>query len=152
NDLANSTWSGSETLRGYGKLDFQFAGGGQVTMIDKDGRTPGTFTQNGNSITMRFGIVTYTGNINGQSMSGTATNTKDTWNWTVTKQGGGGGGVMPPGGFPGGKGPGGFPMPPGGFPGGFPGGKGPGGFPMPPGGFPGGFPGGGKGFPGGGGA
>ena len=147
NELANSTWSGSENLKGYGKLEFQFGAGAQVTMIDKDGRTPGTYTKNGNSISLRFGgTITYTGTINGQTMSGNATNTKDNWTWSVTRQGGGGGtGVQPPGGF---KPPGGFPMPPGGFPGGFPkppdGVKPPGGFPMPPGGFP-QFPGGNQG-------
>jgi HEAT repeat protein len=151
NDLAGSSWSGTETLKGYGTLQFQFAGGGQVTMIDKDGRTPGTYTQNGVRVVLNFGAsISYSGTINGQTMSGQATNTRDSWTWSVTKQGGGGGGLQPPGGgFPGGKGPGGFPMPPGGgFPGGFPGGgKGPGGFPggfpMPPGGGKGGFPGGG---------
>lgn len=110
--VANTEWSGSETLGGYGPLRFAFSGSG-VTMYDKDGATSGTWVQNGPSITMRFygGRVVYTGTIEGQvcnyrtsffknnedfyefsvgvgcrgsGMRGTATNAAGrTWNWNV---------------------------------------------------------------------
>lgn len=84
--LAGTSWSGSETLAGYGALTFQFQPGGQATMIDKDGNLPGNWSQGGNSITINFPNqgVTYNGTITGGQMSGTARNGKDNWSWTVS--------------------------------------------------------------------
>jgi hypothetical protein len=110
--VANTNWTGHETLGGYGSLRFAFSGSG-VTMYDKDGATSGTWEQNGQSITMRFyqGTVVYSGTMGGQvcnyrtsffknsddfyvfsvgvacrgaTMSGTARNSKGrTWNWSM---------------------------------------------------------------------
>ena len=84
--LAGTTWSGTETLQGYDQLSFQFKDGGQVIMIDKDGNTPGTWSRVGNSVTLRFDIITYNGTIQANRMQGNATNTRDRWTWTVMKQ------------------------------------------------------------------
>jgi hypothetical protein len=73
-------------LQGYDQLSLQFNAGGQAIMIDKDGNTPGSWSQVGNSVTLRFDIITYNGMIQGNRMQGTATNTRDRWNWTVLKQ------------------------------------------------------------------
>lgn len=101
-NLAGTTWSGSETLRGFGALTFQFNPGGQAVMIDAAGRTEGTWNQNGNNVTLTIaGTVTYTGTIQGNAMRGNATNGNNNWNWTVTRGAGGGannnpGGYRPP--------------------------------------------------------
>jgi hypothetical protein len=84
--LAGTTWSGTETLQGYDQLSFQLNAGGQAIMTDKDGNTPGTWSQVGNSVTLGFDMVTYNGMIQGNRMQGNATNTKDRWNWTVLKR------------------------------------------------------------------
>lgn len=84
-NLAGTTWSGTETLAGYGNLTFQFQPGGQVSMLDRDGNTAGTWNTAGNSINISFpnlGIF-YTGTINGNQMNGTAQNGKDNWSWTL---------------------------------------------------------------------
>lgn len=80
------TWTGSETLAGYGALTFQLQPGGQASMIDKDGNAPGTWSAAGNSVNVSFPNlgVFYTGTLNGNQISGTARNGKDTWNWTVS--------------------------------------------------------------------
>jgi hypothetical protein len=83
-DLAGSTWQGSETLAGYGALSFTFNAGGQASMIDKDGNTPGNWNRVGNSVTLNFGGVVYTGNINGGQISGSARDAKNSWSWNVS--------------------------------------------------------------------
>jgi hypothetical protein len=87
-ELVNSQWTGSETLQGYGKLTFKFAPGGQATMIDSDGATPGTWSQAGNQVTLKFysGQVTYQATINGTSMTGTATNGGKSWTFSLNRQ------------------------------------------------------------------
>lgn len=95
-------WSGTESLAGYGKVSFNFQPGGNVTMIDRDGTTPGNYNQNGNNISLAFGPVTYTGTVNGNTMSGTASNGQTTWTWSAAR-GAGGFNPMPP---PKGPGPG----------------------------------------------
>jgi hypothetical protein len=81
-------WSGTEDLTGYGKLASRFAGGNRVVMQDRDGATEGTWEQRGNTVTLRFydGSVVYTGTMSGTVLSGTATNGRTTWGWTVTRQ------------------------------------------------------------------
>lgn len=89
-NLAGSRWSGSEDLKGFGKLSFQFGAGAQVTMFDVEGVTPGNFTLNGNSVTLQFpGGVSYTGTVDGTTMSGTATNGANNWTWTTSNPNGG---------------------------------------------------------------
>ncbi|MBM3997312.1 MAG: hypothetical protein FJ303_24660 [Planctomycetes bacterium] len=111
--IAGTTWSGHEDLGGYGPLRFAFSGS-SVTMYDSDGSHSGSWSQSGNTITMRFyqGRVVYTGRIHGQAVNyktsflkndqdfyvfhvgvacngptieGTAHNGKGkTWNWNVS--------------------------------------------------------------------
>jgi hypothetical protein len=83
--FANTSWNGSETLANHGKLRFDFSGGDRVTMIDQYGKMDGTYVQNGAAITLRFGICAYTGSVNGQTMSGVASNTMQRWKWTVSR-------------------------------------------------------------------
>jgi hypothetical protein len=85
--LAKSVWIGSESLQGYARLEFRFEAHGKVTMIDTDGSHPGTYTQQGNTVTLRFydGGVVYSGTINGTVLAGTAQNGKATWNFTVNR-------------------------------------------------------------------
>ena len=85
--LANSTWIGTEKLANYGRLEFRFQGNGQVAMIDSDGTQKGTYTQTGNTVTLRFyqGTVVYTGTITGQTLVGTASNGKTTWSFSVNR-------------------------------------------------------------------
>ena len=66
-------------------------------MVDKDGNTPGRWNQEGDNVTLTFGgNVTYTGTVNGNKMEGSASNGKDSWNWSLTRTGGGNpGGVNP---------------------------------------------------------
>ncbi|MBM4072319.1 MAG: trypsin-like serine protease [Planctomycetes bacterium] len=108
--LSGTSWGGSETLIGYGRLGVTFANGSQVTMTDKDGNTPGTYQLTGNSISMRFADVSDSGTIQDDKMSGTASNPETRWNWTVTKGAapasgpnvpGIGGGIGKPGGISG---------------------------------------------------
>jgi HEAT repeat protein len=142
-NLAGTQWSGSETLQGFGELRFDFKAGGQVDMHDAAGQTGGRFVHNGQNVLLSFpGNIAYTGQINGNTMSGRATNGQKNWTWTVTRQGPGAGGNPPgapnpgmrPPGFPQPPGPGGLPLPPG------PGGGIIGGLPRPP--LPGDNPGG----------
>ena len=88
--LANTVWQGKEDLQGFGNLEFRFQSNASVLMIDADGTTPGTWTQNGNQITLQFnnGRTTYTGTIQGNQMTGTARNSSgQPWAWTVVLQG-----------------------------------------------------------------
>jgi hypothetical protein len=86
--LAGSSYTGSETLGGYGRLTFAFGGGGTATMYDTDGATNGSWSQSGNSVTLRFynGTVVYQGRLNGRSLSGTASNGRANWSWSLTRQ------------------------------------------------------------------
>jgi hypothetical protein len=83
--LAGTSWTGKENLQGYDRLTFQLNANGQAIMSDKDGNTRGTWSQVGNNITLRFGSVTYSGDLQGARLHGTATNGKDRWNWSVSK-------------------------------------------------------------------
>jgi hypothetical protein len=87
-DLANTTWAGSETLGGFGRLTFQFGANGQVTMIDAKETSHGSYTVQNNNVTLRFydGTVIYTGVINGSTLNGTAQNGESTWSFSVVKQ------------------------------------------------------------------
>jgi hypothetical protein len=83
-----AVWLGTEDLGGYGKLAFRLVGGNRVVMEDKDGATEGTWEQKGMAVTLRFynRSVVYTGTIQQTTMSGTATNGRITWNWSVTRR------------------------------------------------------------------
>ena len=102
-DLRGSVWDGSETLPGYGKLRFQFISNTQAIMVDARDTLRGTFLHTANNVTLVFpGNVTYNGRINGNNMSGNATNGKDNWTWTLNRTGGTGGGQAPANPIPGG--------------------------------------------------
>ena len=84
-------WTGTEDLKGYDKLTFQFFSDGRAVMMDKDGTTSGSYQASGASVTLRFhASVVYTGTISGDTMSGTATgagsNPSTVWNWSVKYQ------------------------------------------------------------------
>jgi hypothetical protein len=83
------TFIGSETLAGFGRLEFRFAANGQVTMVDARQTVAGSYTVNGNNVTLTFfnGGCVYTGAISGQTLSGTGRNTASgtTWNFTVSR-------------------------------------------------------------------
>jgi S1-C subfamily serine protease len=85
--LAGTQWGGSETLQGFGPLRFEFQAGGRAIMHDAKETTTGTYAQHGQSVTLTFyeGSVTYTGRVNGQTMSGTASNGETTWTWNLTR-------------------------------------------------------------------
>ncbi len=83
-----NVWIGNERLDGYGRLEFRFYENGSVVMIDARETCNGSFSQNGNSITLTFpGRAIYYGAINGNSMSGTARDNTRDWTWTVTYSG-----------------------------------------------------------------
>jgi hypothetical protein len=81
---AAGTWSGSETLAGYGKLTFALHQDGKATMYDAKDTVQGTWSQNGNQVTIQVGAV-YEGTISGSILSGQGTGNASPWNFTVTK-------------------------------------------------------------------
>jgi hypothetical protein len=97
---AEVVWSGVEGLAGYGKLAFRFLDDRRVVMEDRDGSTEGAWELKRNTVTLRFynGSVVYTGTLRQAVLSGTATNGRTTWSWTVTRQAPSG--VVPPGAGP----------------------------------------------------
>jgi hypothetical protein len=87
--LMGSEWSGQEALENFGALTFHFTNPGQVTMIDAQGKWPGSYLQNGNQVTLAFfnGDVLYKGDIAGASMNGIAEAKKGgKWNFQVTRK------------------------------------------------------------------
>jgi len=88
--LVGSEWAGTENLKGYAKLRFQFLEGGQAFMIDNDGKSPGRYVQNGAKVSLSFydDKVLYVGTISGQTMSGSAQNGKSSWTFKLTREGG----------------------------------------------------------------
>lgn len=85
--LAGTEWSGNETLAGFGPLRFVFKTADAVDMHDAQGLTPGSYNRNAQRVMLTFpGNVTYNGEINGDTMSGTATNGQKNWTWSVTRQ------------------------------------------------------------------
>ncbi len=84
NMLVGRTFAGNETLLNYGPVSFRFVNANTVEMTDTDGVTRGTYTQNGLTVTMTFGNVTYAGDIRGDAISGTATNSRSTWTFQVS--------------------------------------------------------------------
>ena len=86
--LAKTIWSGTEDLGGkYGNLAFRFTSESAVVMIDADGETPGTYSIQNNRVTLQFynDTVTYTGTMNGQAITGTASNGQSTWSFSIKR-------------------------------------------------------------------
>jgi hypothetical protein len=90
-NVAGTSWTGKENLPGFGKLTFVFRAGGAATMIDAKGQTEGTFTQNGNDVTINFNGCVYQGRINGQALAGSGritsgTQSGQTWSFQLALQ------------------------------------------------------------------
>ncbi len=88
-NLVGTTWNGSETLAGFGKLAFRLEGEGKAVMIDANSTVNGTWTHAGNQVTITFENCVYTGTIQGQTLSGNArflANDK-TWTFSVARAG-----------------------------------------------------------------
>ncbi len=85
---SSSLWQGRENLQGFGPLSFGFAGNGQVTMTDAQGTSAGTWTRQGDTITLRFanGRVIYQGRLVGNTIAGTARNASTTWSFSVARR------------------------------------------------------------------
>jgi hypothetical protein len=83
-----STWSGQETLQGYGKLTFRLYEDNKAVMLDAKEVSNGEWERNGNRITLRFddGRVVYDGEMDGSELRGTARNDRTSWNWSVRRQ------------------------------------------------------------------
>jgi hypothetical protein len=78
-NVADTAWSGKETLQGFGPLLFDFQPDGTAVMCDAscvegDRRTyiRGKWTQSGDRVEIRFRNCVYTGRIRGQELSGRA--------------------------------------------------------------------------------
>jgi hypothetical protein len=86
--LPNTSWSGGETLQGYGKLAFRFGPGETVSMIDADGTSTGRYSRSGSTVTLRFydGTVVYTGTIAGEIIYGSGRNSRQSWTFSVKLQ------------------------------------------------------------------
>jgi hypothetical protein len=87
--LANTVWSGSENLSGYGQLSFEFLPNGKVLMSDaltpKRGKVNGTYVQQGAQVTVQFKDAVYVGTINGQGMSGSAKMGNQSWAFSLSR-------------------------------------------------------------------
>src|SRR5206468_2888991 len=88
-EFVGTTWSGSEELAGYGKLSFRFLKGNRVVMQDAKDSSEGTWQRKGNKLTLKFndGRVVYQGTVSGTSLSGTASNGRNSWTWSARLQG-----------------------------------------------------------------
>ena len=80
-------WSGKEELQGYGALTFEFEPGGVCFTADKLSRQQGTWKRVGDNVTLTFydGYVVYRGTVFGRTISGTASNEKNSWRWSVNR-------------------------------------------------------------------
>lgn len=88
NTIAGTTWEGSETLGGFGKLKFQFEPDGKVIMYDakwaERGTVGGSWTQTGNQLKIGFKDCVYEGTINGDTLSGAARFVESGQAWTFS--------------------------------------------------------------------
>jgi len=85
-NLAGTTWTGSENLNGYGKLTFKFLANGKAVMIDSQSTVQGSYTMTGNQVTIQLpGVAVYQGTINGDAFTGTGKDDTRTWSFNVTK-------------------------------------------------------------------
>ena len=90
-------WEGTETLAGYGKLEFAMYPSGRAVMVDAKNTMEGIWRQQDGQYTLSFGngSIVYTGTLADGVISGTATSPSPRqqkmrqWNWTVEQQPGG---------------------------------------------------------------
>ena len=83
--LANSILTGKEEINNGGRLGFALQPNGGATMVDAHGTVKGSWTQNGNQVTIRFKNCVYRGTLTGDILSGRATVTEGPQNgasWT----------------------------------------------------------------------
>lgn len=89
-DLAGSTWAGTDS--DGDAYVYRFEAGGQYAFTSPSGsyQDPGdTWSQSGDQVTMSTsgGYATYTGTIQGDTVSGTASNISGhSWTWTADRQ------------------------------------------------------------------
>ena len=81
--IVGRSFAGKETLPGYGDVTFRFVDGKTVEMIDKHGTTRGSYTQNGIHLSLTFGTVVYTGEMRGDSIIGSARDSRSNWTFQV---------------------------------------------------------------------
>ncbi len=87
-------YAGTESLAGFGKVQFSIYPDGRVLMVDARDTVEGVWQKSDQLITLAFfnGSVVYTGTFNGATLSGTATgpssrqNAKKSWTWTTTQR------------------------------------------------------------------
>jgi len=86
--IQQQIWAGDEDLAGYGALTFRLQANGKAVMVDAKDTLVGAWAASGNTITLTFGggNIVYTGIFDGQTMSGTATDSRNTWNFSVSRQ------------------------------------------------------------------
>ena len=89
NGVAGTTWNGTETLSGFGKLSFRLEAGGKAVMTDAKSTAKGDWIQTGDHVTITFVNCVYHGTVQGQTLSGTAEYTTDarTWTFALTRAG-----------------------------------------------------------------
>jgi S1-C subfamily serine protease len=87
--MAGSEWVGQEDRPGSGNLKIVFTSSSTVVLIPAKGNVLGTWTKNGNEVTLRFQNpeVVYSGTLDGRAIKGTAEFGRTTWNWSVTRGG-----------------------------------------------------------------
>jgi hypothetical protein len=90
-DITDTTWSGSETLQGFGYLKFEFRPNSVAIMTDATsavkGTVPGKWTRSGSEVTITFRNCTYRGTINGAVLSGTADSRQlGRWSFSLKKK------------------------------------------------------------------
>jgi hypothetical protein len=87
--LADTVWTGQVQFNGtWSALSFRFHQGGQVTMVGPQGAYQGTWTQNGNQVTISLPAAqnTFQGTINGGTLSGLAVGMNNVnWAFNVAK-------------------------------------------------------------------
>jgi hypothetical protein len=87
-NLAGPTGSGQENFSGgWTKLSFQFQQGGTVTMADENQKYQGTWTQNGNQVTIQLPdiVTTFQGTVTGNTITGQGQGGAGPWSFNVAK-------------------------------------------------------------------
>lgn len=87
--VAGTTWVGTESLSGFGKLEFQFEPDGKAVMVDAVARVNGRWSQTGNQVTISFQNCVYVGTIQGQVLAGNARYTAGEprdWTFSLNRQ------------------------------------------------------------------
>lgn len=70
--LRGTEFRGQENLNGFGRLTFRFGDNNRVEMIDARTTVRGTYSVNGNQVTIRFNNCVYTGQMQDGRITGSA--------------------------------------------------------------------------------